>query len=285
MGMVGGFLKQMNDTMQQNRRLLKKSDKSKSRQVREAYNEEIKKQASRFNQVDVDALKERVRKKLQRNIIQEKIIKVIALTLVTTFLVAIMWAIISFDFTVKKKSPFTDSQSLFKTEIHPHDQAGYSLKVDYYHHGPKAAESLIKNGLKHQNSESYYPSGEQFRSALYYYDTLVREVSFFKDGDTIKTFQLWIITKSIKSNSHDQTKTELLNFISLTEKLFRKPIGSFPIFIRTNPCIMIFIQIPQDIPNQSTPIDLTSPTDVMLYIILPILMIILYLFWRKRKNK
>jgi hypothetical protein len=44
-------------------------------------------------------------------------------------------------------------------------------------------------------------------------------------------------------------------------------------------------QIPQDIPNQSTPIDLTSPTDVMLYIILPILMIILYLFWRKRKNK
>jgi hypothetical protein len=73
MAMLGGFLKQMNDSMQQNRRLLRKSDKSKSKQVREAYNEEIKRQASRYDHVDVEALKERVRKKVSRNIIQEQI--------------------------------------------------------------------------------------------------------------------------------------------------------------------------------------------------------------------
>jgi LPXTG-motif cell wall-anchored protein len=48
---------------------------------------------------------------------------------------------------------------------------------------------------------------------------------------------------------------------------------------------MIFVQIPQDIPNQSTPIDLTSTTDLVLYIILPAIMIILFLILRKRKKK
>jgi len=48
---------------------------------------------------------------------------------------------------------------------------------------------------------------------------------------------------------------------------------------------MIFVQIPQDIPNQSTPIDLTSTTDLVLYIILPAIMIILFLILRKSKKK
>lgn len=230
MGMMGGFLKQMNDTMQQNRRLLRKSDKSKSKQVREAYNEEIKRQALRYEHVDVDALKERVRKKVHRNIIQEKIIKTIALTVLATFVVAVIWVIISFDFTVKKKSPFTDSQSLFKTEIHPHDQAGYSLKVDYYHHGPKAAESLIKNGLKHQNSESYYPSGEQFRSALYYYDTLVREVYFFKDGDTIKNFPIVDHHKVYQIKLPRPNKKRTVEFYFFDGKIIQETYREFPYF-------------------------------------------------------
>jgi antitoxin component YwqK of YwqJK toxin-antitoxin module len=63
-------------------------------------------------------------------------------------------------------------------------------KIDYFPKGSKAAETFLKNGLKHQNSESYYQTGEQFRSALYYYDTLVTEVYFFKSGDTIKNFPM-----------------------------------------------------------------------------------------------
>lgn len=47
---------------------------------------------------------------------------------------------------------------------------------------------------------------------------------------------------------------------------------------------MIFIQIPQDIPNQSTPIDLTSATDIILYIVLPIIMITAYIYWRRKKR-
>ncbi|WKZ60639.1 MAG: hypothetical protein QY309_03985 [Cyclobacteriaceae bacterium] len=47
---------------------------------------------------------------------------------------------------------------------------------------------------------------------------------------------------------------------------------------------MIFIQIPQDIPNQSTPIDLTSTTDIILYIVLPIIMIAAYIYWRRKKR-
>jgi len=44
------------------------------------------------------------------------------------------------------------------------------------------------------------------------------------------------------------------------------------------------LQIPQGIPNQSQPIDLSSTTEVILYIVLPVLMIIVYLIWRKKRN-
>ena len=51
------------------------------------------------------------------------------------------------------------------------------------------------------------------------------------------------------------------------------------------PSNFIIAQIPQGIPNQSTPIDLTSFTEIVLYIILPVLMIGLYIFWRKKRNE
>ncbi|UII26847.1 hypothetical protein LVD15_26740 [Fulvivirga maritima] len=62
------------------------------------------------------------------------------------------------------------------------------LRVDYYKRGGKAAETKYQDSLRHQNSESYYPSGERFRSALYYKDSLLKDLYFFKNGDTIKNF-------------------------------------------------------------------------------------------------
>jgi hypothetical protein len=59
------------------------------------------------------------------------------------------------------------------------------IRTHYYKHGGKAQDMRYKNGLRHQNSESYYETGEQFRSALYYFDTLVTEVFFNKNRDTI----------------------------------------------------------------------------------------------------
>ena len=76
---------------------------------------------------------------------------------------------------------------LFKTVI-SENEGGEQLKVEYFAGGPKASETRLKNGLKHQNSESYYETGEQFRSALYFKDTLITETYFYKNGDTIKNF-------------------------------------------------------------------------------------------------
>ena len=38
-------------------------------------------------------------------------------------------------------------------------------------------------------------------------------------------------------------------------------------------------------PDDNSPIDFTNAFDVIVYIILPVLMIIFYIFWRKKKKK
>ena len=38
-------------------------------------------------------------------------------------------------------------------------------------------------------------------------------------------------------------------------------------------------------PDDNSPIDLTNAFDVIVYIILPILMIIFYILWRKKKKQ
>ncbi len=65
------------------------------------------------------------------------------------------------------------------------------LKVEYFDMGSIAATTKIKNGYKHQQSESWYPNGKQFRSAVYWYDTLINEVYFAPTGDTIKHSTTW----------------------------------------------------------------------------------------------
>ncbi len=79
---------------------------------------------------------------------------------------------------------------LFTKEFH-NIEKGIQLKVEYFKRGGKAADTKYKNGRKHQNAESYYPSGEQFSSTLYFYDTLVTSVYLFKSGDTIPDFPVF----------------------------------------------------------------------------------------------
>ncbi len=38
-------------------------------------------------------------------------------------------------------------------------------------------------------------------------------------------------------------------------------------------------------PDDNSPIDLTSTFDIVVYIILPVLMIIFYILWRRKKRK
>lgn len=38
-------------------------------------------------------------------------------------------------------------------------------------------------------------------------------------------------------------------------------------------------------PDDNTPIDLSSPFDVIMYIVMPILMLIFYILWRRDKKR
>lgn len=38
-------------------------------------------------------------------------------------------------------------------------------------------------------------------------------------------------------------------------------------------------------PDDNKPIDLTSPFDVIVYIILPLVVIVLYIIWKRKKKK
>ncbi|MEM6524324.1 MAG: hypothetical protein AAF693_11045 [Bacteroidota bacterium] len=87
----------------------------------------------------------------------------------------------------KTKLVEKDPIELFTTKTYKTGR-GSQLKVEYLDKDTRISEVNYKNGMKHQQAESYYPSGEQFRSAAYFYDTLVVDYYFFKNGDTIPNF-------------------------------------------------------------------------------------------------
>ncbi len=153
-----------------------------------------------------EALKQRIKSK----IIQERR-RIIALRVIATLIImaiigmAIYAANQSFIETNKiRYAP--NVEKLFNRKIIPKNKKEYTI-VDYYRGGGIASSFKYKNNLKHQNSESYYSTGEQFRSALYYYDTLVVEYYFYKNGDTIKNYpavnpdRVSIITLSQKNST------------------------------------------------------------------------------------
>lgn len=49
---------------------------------------------------------------------------------------------------------------------------------------------------------------------------------------------------------------------------------------------MLMIQIPTDVPgpNNNTPIDFNNVIDVLLYIVAPVLLFVLYLYFRKKSR-
>lgn len=198
--MLGGFLKQMNDGMKYNRRLL-----SKKKSLKEIYQQEIQKEPSGYNAVDV---RERVKCHLTRQKRQAVRSKVYSMTLLLLIGTGFYFVLKSYNIPLK---PHAIKKPLhFKTVVY--DKAnGEQLKVDYFIDGPKAAETRYKHGYRHQNSESYYDTGEQFRSALFYYDTLIVDIYFYKSGDTIQTFPSIADDRihSVELLKNDSTKVNL----------------------------------------------------------------------------
>ena len=166
-----GSLKQMNDTIRANREML-----GRKKSVRELYKEELNNIGSSEENQTLELVRHRVAERLKQNrkkLIRERFLSV---AIVIFCVGVIAWVILLIDHW--KLSPPRE-RALFKTVFYPQSN-GMTLKADYYLTGPKAAETYLKGGLRHQNSESYYESGEQFRSALYYHDTLVTHVFFHK---------------------------------------------------------------------------------------------------------
>lgn len=151
------------------------------------YKDEIRQRGSTYNKQDLEHVRQRVAEALRRNKTQEAITRVVAFLGILMLITGVIWVLTEVDFKVKEKGKYEDKSALFNTVMHEQSD-GLKLKVDYFIHGSKAAETKFKDGLKHQNSESYYQTGEQFRSALYYYDTLIVDIYFYKSGDTIKNF-------------------------------------------------------------------------------------------------
>ena len=47
----------------------------------------------------------------------------------------------------------------------------------------------------------------------------------------------------------------------------------------------ILMQIPQDIPHQTEPVDFTRVSNILFYIVLPVILALFYYWWKKKRNK
>ena len=206
MGLGFGFLRQMNDTIRYNRELL-----GKKKTLAEINKDHTRNKPQQADSKSLAYLRENVRKAIERNPLQERIIGMIGGMLLAILIVACIWFISQADFMVTKKGKHADPHTLYSTYLFKHSN-GLDLKKEYFYQGTIAAETLLKHGRKHQQSESYYESGEQFRSALYFYDTLITEVYFFKNGDTIKNFPAIDDDKIHRIKVLHQQKKQLVDF-------------------------------------------------------------------------
>jgi antitoxin component YwqK of YwqJK toxin-antitoxin module len=206
----------MNDSIRANRELL-----GKKKSVRELYKDEIKHRNTPLEKQEVDAVMERVASRQKCMRIDEIKGRMLSLTIVAIVVATMVWVVSNVDFNPKVKKEHFHKDELFNTTYY--DQGnGLILKTDHYHSGPLASETFLKDSLKHQNSESYYESGEQFRSALYYYVTLIREVFLFKTGDTIQNFPVVDEKRIVKINLVDKKRRMKIEFIVHDNKILGK---------------------------------------------------------------
>ncbi len=176
-----GSLRQMSDTLKYNRDIL-----PKRKSPREIYREETKKSLTTGDGADLELVRARVRQRLQKAR-QNDVVRKVAVIAVPLLLISIVVCIVvTADFTTDIR-PFHEEKVRFISQTYPMGPE-VVCKVDYFPSGPKAAETYLVKNLKHHTAYSYYESGEIFRSAEFYYDTLLRENYFFKNGDTIQRF-------------------------------------------------------------------------------------------------
>jgi len=71
--------------------------------------------------------------------------------------------------------------------------------------------------------------------------------------------------------------------MNMKHPLPAKPI--LLILLTAMPFLQLIAQIPREVPGPNDPIDFTHLPNVLLYIGGPILMVIVFILWRRSKNK
>jgi hypothetical protein len=175
-----GSLRQMADTLKYNRDLL-----GKKKSARDRYKEEIKKSTARGETVNLEEVRLRVEAHLKRGKVNQKVALISSTILITLLIGSVAWFLTSFEFTRKKEHIYKHKERFFHVS-HSKLSDEFEIKEEFFPSGPKAAETIYKGRWKHHKSQSFYESGEPFRIATYFNDTLLTEVYFLKSGDTIR---------------------------------------------------------------------------------------------------
>jgi hypothetical protein len=211
-----GVVKQAFDTFKYNRDLL-----GKKKSAREIFREEIERRGTNLGKVKLADLKERVAARLKTQRAEEIRTKAKAIIFTSLLLMGISWFVVSASSwsSATKQEP-TDPSKLFSShyDVLPDSSV---MKTDYYPGATKAARTILQKGLRQQRSVSYYESGERFRSALYYNDTLIAETYFYKSGDTIRRFPEIRDNKVHKITLTDPTGATAITFHFYDGKMIR----------------------------------------------------------------
>ncbi len=216
-----GSLKQMNDTLRYNRELL-----GKKKSLRDRYKEEAKKIKGNPDNADPEEISMRIRRNVRRTVFDSLNIRLILLAISICVFTMLGWLVVTMDFTVSKE--VYNTKSLFIVEDYPINE-NLTSRSEYFHSGLLAGETFLLNGRKHHNSQSWYESGELFRSATYYNDTLLLETYFFKSGDTIRNFP--IINGSIvrRITFKDPARNRLIRLDFFDGKIIEKSYSESPL--------------------------------------------------------
>lgn len=177
-------VKQAHDIMKKNRALL-----GKKKTARELYREEIESRPTTLDGVTLESVRERVEERIRRNRVHVVATKLAATSFIVLLVMALVWMVMLFFETLgpKEVRGRLVNEKLFFSQLRFESDAT-AVRTEFFPHGPMAARHHLVHGLKDGLSESYYETGELFRSALYRNDTVLIETYFFKSNDTIKSF-------------------------------------------------------------------------------------------------
>lgn len=164
--------------------------------------------------------KEQIRKRIQRQQMMQIWLSIAATLVVMAAVVYFGNDYIEDKMEQRSERIRQESQvtKLFRRKVYSEDGVVYRIE-DHYKGGGLASSVRIKDGMKHQNSESYYPTGQQFRSALYFYDSLVIDYYFYKNGDTISNFPVTDPEKTYHIQLSDPVSGKTIKFDLLDHKI------------------------------------------------------------------